>query len=309
MREISHLETLFWIARLGSFRAAAGQLNVSQPTVTLRIKELERSLGIRLFKRAGRNAVLTEDGIAAMEYAERILTLLQDLGHHLANRSELTGLLRLGVPDAFALFGLPELLNGLDADYAQLKTAVTVENSRILAQRLSEGALDLAVLSEPAQDRGLRLTALGWHDPIWVAAATHAVVQTTATAKLLAQQRIFANPAPSNTHDLITSWFNSFGFAPSRICTCNSIAIIISLIKAGVGISALPRCLVAAEITAGSLVTIAVSPPFPSQMLYVASLKAATNPAIPILTRALCTLAREQKFLDRLAVIGNELPR
>lgn len=299
--EISQLETLCWIHRLGSFRAAAAQLGVSQSTVTLRIQELERSLGVRLFKKVGRNAVLTESGAAAMGYAERILGLMQDLGHHVARRRDLGGLARLGVPDAFALIGLPDLLNRLDAQYPELKTAVTVQNSRVLAKRLGEGSLDLAILSEPDDDRSFRLTPIGWHDPIWVAAADHAVARSPVTPALLARQRIFANPAPSNTYEIISGWFAGAGVTPNRICTCNSIAIIISLVRAGVGISALPRCIVAADLDGGSLRALNVAPGLPPQLLHIATLRSATNSAIPVLTSTLRQLALERPFLDRLA--------
>lgn len=258
-------------------------------------------MGVRLFKKVGRNAVLTERGATAMVYAERILGLMQDLGHDVARRPDLSGLVRLGVPDAFALIGLPDLLKRLDAQFPDLKTAVTVQNSRVLAQRLGEGSLDLAILSEPAQDRSFRVTPIGWHDLIWVAAAGHAVAKSPMTPAVLAHQRIFVNPAPSNTHEIVSSWFASVGVAPDRICTCNSIAIIVSLVRDGVGISALPRCIVATDIGSGSLRALDVAPALPPQLLHIATLRSATNAAIPVLTRTFRQLALERPFLDRLA--------
>ena len=56
---LSQLETFLWIARLGSFHAAAERLGLSQPSISLRIRELERSLGTPLFHRRGRGVVLS----------------------------------------------------------------------------------------------------------------------------------------------------------------------------------------------------------------------------------------------------------
>jgi DNA-binding transcriptional LysR family regulator len=59
---IYHLETLLWIARLGTFRAAAERLNTTQPAISARVRELEDQLGIAIFQREGRRMVLTARG-------------------------------------------------------------------------------------------------------------------------------------------------------------------------------------------------------------------------------------------------------
>ena len=59
---IYHLETLLWIARLGTFRAAAERLGTTQPAISARVREVEQQLGIALFRREGRGVVLTARG-------------------------------------------------------------------------------------------------------------------------------------------------------------------------------------------------------------------------------------------------------
>ena len=76
---LAQIETFYWIARLGSFHAAARQLCVTQPSVSGRIRELERELGCALFDRTGGRARLTETGKAIRQQAETMLSLARGI--------------------------------------------------------------------------------------------------------------------------------------------------------------------------------------------------------------------------------------
>ncbi|MEM5709725.1 LysR family transcriptional regulator, partial [Elizabethkingia meningoseptica] len=89
------MEALLAIARLGSFQAAAEHMNVTQPTISLRIRELESALGVRLFEREGRRAVLTAEGVLARRYAEQAVGVLDELETRLRTGDPLQGRLRV----------------------------------------------------------------------------------------------------------------------------------------------------------------------------------------------------------------------
>ena len=71
---IVNLETLCWIARLGSFTAAAERLNTTQPAISKRVKDLEDGLGVSLFHRQGRRMELTIQGRDLVQRAQPLLT-------------------------------------------------------------------------------------------------------------------------------------------------------------------------------------------------------------------------------------------
>ncbi|MDB4930562.1 MAG: transcriptional regulator, LysR family [Myxococcaceae bacterium] len=81
MRDLNfhHLQYFWVVAREGSIVRAAEELRVSQPTISLQLKELERSLGRKLFERAGRGLALTDAGTVVYQYAQEIFALGQDL--------------------------------------------------------------------------------------------------------------------------------------------------------------------------------------------------------------------------------------
>src|SRR5580693_4156353 len=134
---LGQIEALYWIERLGSFRAAAVQLNLTQPTISLRIRSLEDALGVRVFERGGRQARLTAEGTAMLPLVTRLMDLAGQIKAHHTVRDPLLGRLRLGAPASFALSCMPQLLGDLRKHYPELTVALTVDNSVVLCQRLN----------------------------------------------------------------------------------------------------------------------------------------------------------------------------
>lgn len=137
---LSQIEAFHWIASLGSFHAAAERLRVAQPTISVRIRALERLIGTRLFERKGRRIRVTPAGLELAEKAERILSIageISDSGPGLGDR--LRPPLRLGAPDGFAMVCLPLMLQLMEKEDPELKMALTIENSAVLNQQVNVG--------------------------------------------------------------------------------------------------------------------------------------------------------------------------
>lgn len=296
--DIDHLRTLYWIARLGSFRAAADRLNVSQPTISLRIKAWETELGCILFERRGRNVSLTVDGAAALDYAERILSLVEDLDRHLSGGADLKGQVRLGSPDSFAIVSLPLLLRQLEREHPLLKVAVTISNSAVLGQRLDQGALDLAVLSQPGRLPNVHLRALGHHRLVWVARPGMFSDKERLVPADLSGMRIFTNPSPSPSFQLLMNWFAGHQTVPARLSTCDSLSVVCSLVREGLGISALPKSLVQHEIDEGKLVVLDVSPELAPPRIFLGTPRTSRSAAVSVIEGMLKDVIKETSFLD-----------
>jgi DNA-binding transcriptional LysR family regulator len=106
-------EAFYWVARLGGFRAAANHLNLSQPTVSLRVKELERILGDELFDRSLYRPTPTTLGSAIYADVERMLSHAEQVQRRSKDAQTTRGLLRIGAADSFAALILPGLLASL----------------------------------------------------------------------------------------------------------------------------------------------------------------------------------------------------
>ena len=97
MRKLNttNLELAVWIAKLGSFTAAAERMNTTQPAVSARVKELEDSLGSRVFVRQGRGVELTPEGREFVSKAEEILKQIDALSVSFTKASS-AGVVRMG---------------------------------------------------------------------------------------------------------------------------------------------------------------------------------------------------------------------
>jgi DNA-binding transcriptional LysR family regulator len=297
-RSFPQLETYYWVARLGSFRAAAEQLGVTQPSISIRIKELEGDAGGPLFARSSKGVRLTEQGRTMFEHVERIMSLLNDLDGRVRNIGPLRGLLRFGVPDSFALCCLAQFMHILEAEHPELNVSISVENSRLLAQRLEEGVLDLAILAEPESSAAFRLELLGRQVLSWVASPIDALPNRPLNPDDLSRRHILTNPSPSPTFSILMDWFAGHGLVPPRINTCNSIAAIQRVAVSGGCICVLPTCVIQGQLNNGTLVELNVDPALPKQSMFAAYSKGAVSRAVPKMVKAIRTAILNTDFVE-----------
>ncbi|MBI1776738.1 MAG: LysR family transcriptional regulator [Proteobacteria bacterium] len=257
---LDQLEAVFWIARLGSFRAAAQRLNVTQPAISGRIRELERVLGIRIFDRDRQRARLTNRGHEVLKYAEQILALSHDAEQRLAQPAVLAGPIRMGVCDTFALTHLPALIARIEKQYAGVELALDVDYSVNLNRKLHRGDLDVAFLTEPTANDTVSAEPLVDLQLIWVTGRGMALPKGKLGPSELKTFPIVTNPRPSHLYATVHDWFAAHGEVPLRLSTCNSLTIMTKLAVAGFGICVLPLSILAREIERGDLSVIDTRP-------------------------------------------------
>ena len=149
LADLRGLEALLWISRKGSFSAAARQLNTTQPAVSMRIRELERRLGVPLIDRSRGRCRLTPKGMECVSYAERMLSLSSHLMHSVANLAALEGRVRVGVSESIALSWLPRLVTRASREFPQAVLEIDVDITARLWSRLGAGDYDIILLPEP----------------------------------------------------------------------------------------------------------------------------------------------------------------
>ena len=151
----------------GSLSNAAGEVHRSQSAVSMQLKKLESALGLRLIERGSRALALTHEGETLLGYARRILDLHAQAQIAL-HGEQLTGRVRLGVPDDYAEKYLTPVLKRFAPRHSSVEIELICEQSTSLIPRVASGELDLALVS---RDRARRGTLL-FHEPmVWVGAA------------------------------------------------------------------------------------------------------------------------------------------
>ena len=249
------------IVRLGSFNAAARQLCLTQPTISLRIRELEVALGTVLFTRHGSHITLTPEGETLNGYVRRILQTSQEITAQFNKDVPLHGNLRFGTTDTFAQICLLELIGRIEQIYPGIKISVCVDKAVALSRLLESGGIDLAIMgSQKLQDNFVR-TRLGYNTYAWVVGASEELQSVLLKPDDLALRHVVISDPPSILHQIVTNWFSDAGVIPSRISTCNDLSVTVQMVSTGIAIGVLPMAIVRREIISKRIRILPVSPP------------------------------------------------
>src|SRR6201997_1048801 len=153
MRQLRYFDAL---ARHGHFGRAAEACSISQPALSMQIKEMEEALGGLLLERSARQVTLTRFGEELAGRVREILRSVDELGDHArASRDRLAGRLRIGMIPTIAPYLLPALIGSLAETHPELEIHVREAMTSKLIQELAEGRLDTAILALPVSEPSL----------------------------------------------------------------------------------------------------------------------------------------------------------
>lgn len=144
--DIDQLRTFVAIAELGSFTRAAEAVNKTQSAVSMQMRRLEERVGQPLFMRDGRQSRLTEDGHRLQEYARRMIRL-NDETLTAFSEPEMVGRIRLGLPDDYADWLLPQVLTGFARINPSVEVIVECMGSSSVAERIGRNELDIGLVT------------------------------------------------------------------------------------------------------------------------------------------------------------------
>ena len=167
------LITFLEIVECGSFSRAATRVNRTQSAVSMQIKRLEEIIGKPLFSREGRGSVMTPEGETLAGYARRIVRLNDEALSQLT-LPDLSGVVKVGIPDDYATRFLPNILAGFSRAYPNVQVEVSVLSSYQLVRLVEKGKIDLVMTTttEPA----FRDSRLLRREPtVWVTSAEHPI--------------------------------------------------------------------------------------------------------------------------------------
>lgn len=283
------LETFYWIARLGSFHAAARHLRLTQPTISSRIRELEASLAVDLFDRINQRAEITAAGRDVLAKTKQILQLTNDLERTLQQRDPMRGLLRLGAVESVALMALPDLLSRLKESFPELRVELTVDVGTLLSRKLNARHLDLAIVTDPEPNDLVVARKIGSIELGWIASPELSLPRRELVPADLASFQIITNPEPSTLHTIIMEWFGRDDLEPEYVSACNSHALMSQLVCAGHAIAVLPVKTLRSEIRSEKLRVLATRPRIGPRPVFICQARDNASPGTDTIIR----IARE----------------
>ncbi|MEM1105702.1 MAG: hydrogen peroxide-inducible genes activator [Pseudomonadota bacterium] len=263
LRQLSFLDA---VAREASFSKAANASGVTQPTLSLAIKELEGLLGAQLIERHARGAVMTPVGLEVARRARAILADAQDLVAAAQEASRpLSGTFRLGAIPTIAPYVLPKILPGLRAAHPSMKLHLREETTDLLLEEVSARELDAAMIALPWSAPGIETAALARDEFLMIAPHGHPLAaKSPLTPKDLADSSVLLLERGHclRDHAVSVCALPAQGLAEEVFAT--SLNTLVQMVDGGLGVSLVPRLAADAGITAGTDVVLR---PFDSPLM------------------------------------------
>jgi DNA-binding transcriptional LysR family regulator len=255
---LTNLETLCCIARVGTFHAAAEQMNTTQSAVSGRVRELENSTGMTLFQRHGRRMELTIQGRELVRRVEPLLRNIEDLVVSLDNPSAAMGTVRIGVGEVVGLSWLGDLIAKAKALMPNVDYEIDVNLNMIVRQKLENGKLDLAISSGPFDKTSISTIPAGRTRFIWVMSPTLAAryPPDLNLKEMLEHVAVWALPQPAAMFPATQAALRRVGTKSIDINTCGQLSVLSKIIIAGGGLALLPENLVAEDLKENRLVRV-----------------------------------------------------
>lgn len=237
-------------ARLLSVTRAAESMHLSQPTVSVQLKELAKAVGEPLFEYSGRKLRLTQTGDALQQTVGELVDCWQRFESSLnEQRGLVRGHLRIAAVTTAEYF-VPDLIGPFAAAHPGVEFELTIENRDRVVQRLQQRSDDLVVMMLPPQDLPLRSLPFLDNPLIVIAPLAHARAQQSMDLDDLAEERWLMREPGSGTRRVAEQYFAEHGFRPKIAMSLGSNEAIKHSVAAGLGIAVISRLAVSQSASA-----------------------------------------------------------
>ncbi len=254
---LRHMEIFCAVCNCGcNTTRAAERLNMTQPAVSLAIKELERYYGIMLFDRIGRRLQITSAGESFLQYARSITADFEDMEREMRNWDSV-GLLRVGASITIGSQFLPSYVKAFEYSHPGTEIHVKVTPSDDLEKALLNNELDLALIEGRAHDISLYSEEY-MEDRLCIVASPKEGFTQGQHLSLdeFKKQRFLLREPGSGTREIFDRAAENMGFSITPIWEATSTTALVNAVISGIGISVLPHRMVASALERGLIVTL-----------------------------------------------------
>jgi len=249
---LRQLQFLCALADERSFSRAANACNVTQPTLSSAIKEIETLLGVQLVEREARGASLTHAGQDAVERARSILSSAADMVAVAQQAgAPLSGPFHLGAIPTLAPYLLPHTVSALRADHPELKLYLREDQTDRLLDGLRNRQLDAALIALPWSTPGIETETLGDDEFLFVGPSNHPLSKANAVRpEDLAGEDLLLLEDGHCLRDHAVSVCALSSARDGSDIGATSLATLVQMVAGGLGVSLLPS-IAADTVTAG----------------------------------------------------------
>ncbi len=295
---LDQLMTFATVVEHAGFTEAAVRLGLTQPAVSMQIRNLEERFGVRLIERVGKRALPTAAGRDLLPFVHRLRDEAEAAVHHMmSHRAGDVGRLRVGTGATACIYRLPPLLAVLRAGHPGLEIIVVTGNTPDILDGVESGALDLALVTMPAARPGLsiepvcveELVAVG---PLGLGGDGGGDGEEGAPlgpAELAAGPLILYERG-GTMRAVIDAWFVAGGAQPRPAMELGNVEATKNLVAAGLGRSILPAVTVAGAADRDRLSVRRLAPPLTRTLGLALRRDKVPDPGVRALAKAIAAM-------------------
>jgi len=248
------------VARHLNYTRAAEELHLTQPAVSMQVKQLEESLGVALFEQLGKRIHLTEAGTEVLDYARSITQQLDELEGVLNRMKGLGGgRLRISVATTANYF-IPTLLGSFSRRYPDVTVSLDVTNRETLLRQLTENTVDLVVMGQPPSEVDVEAQVFMDNPLVVVAPTDHPLAKEKKIPLARLQEETFLVREPgSGTRIAMERFFAERSMRLKTGMEVGSNEAIKQSVQAGLGLGLLSRATIEQELALQRLVVLEIA--------------------------------------------------
>ncbi len=235
--DVADLRVFKSVVDEGGVIRAASKLHRVPSSVTTRIKQLEASMGVKLFHRDRQRLHLSPAGELLRDYAERLIQLSEE-AHEVVSGTAPRGVLKLGALESTTASRLPPILAGFHSRYPEVRLELTTGTNDALVSQLVERKLDAAFTAEPPAVRALDHVAVFSERLIVISSPEHPPIRHARDAE---GASLIAFPEGCAFRRVMQRWLGRDNLVPFRVLELSSYHAIVACVTAGAGIALLPE--------------------------------------------------------------------
>lgn len=264
LRQLRYFNAL---ARHGHFGRAAEACAISQPALSMQIKEFEEALGGMLIERGARQVVLTKLGEETAQRIRNILRSVDELADFArASRDRLAGRLRIGLIPTIAPYLLPRIIANLARQHPELDIHVRETLTAKLLEELAEGKLDTAIVALPVSEPSLTEVALFSESFLLVRPAADEGAPVPSVERL-SQMRLLLLEEGHCFREQALSFCNTSSAPPRELLDASSLSTLVQMVSAGIGVTLIPEMAVPVETRSASVAVARFKGPQPQRTI------------------------------------------
>jgi LysR family transcriptional regulator, hydrogen peroxide-inducible genes activator len=264
LRQLRYFDAL---ARHGHFGRAAEACSISQPALSMQIREMEEALGGALLERSARQVALTQFGEELIRRVRDILRSVDELGDFArASRDRLAGRLRVGMIPTIAPYLLPKVIENLARLHPELDIHVRETLTPKLIKEVAEGRLDTAIVALPVSEPSLTEVALFTENFLLVRPGGDKGTPVP-SSEMLREMRLLLLEEGHCFRDQALSFCNMQSSPPREVLDASSLSTLVQMVGAGIGVTLIPEMAVTVETRSAPVSVARFKNPQPSRTI------------------------------------------